>query len=254
VSAPTSRSRESEAFLASRHDVAADEVSACDGWTAHDVTAHLAGIAVEITRHLEPYLAGEPVPATRSFEEREGPLRALPDDELCRRLEHEEEAWRTVMDDVLGADPEAVIPWTGRNMAVAKFWPHVRNEFAIHRWDIVGDDDTGAELLGQQDLTEHAVEVLGEILTRKGRTHDPSPDDGFAVRLRSDATSDVRLIVDGGGARLECTDQGPGPVVVLDRAARTLVIWGRRPDRRGRFRSSVDQATLARLQSLLAGY
>jgi hypothetical protein len=45
--------------------VAPEVVSACEGWTAHEVTAHLAAAAAEIIRHLQPYLHGEPVPKTR---------------------------------------------------------------------------------------------------------------------------------------------------------------------------------------------
>ena len=48
-------------------------MSACDGWTTHEVAAHVTGIAAEIIRDLEPYLHGDPVPPTRSFEEREPP-------------------------------------------------------------------------------------------------------------------------------------------------------------------------------------
>lgn len=72
-SATSGRSRVAEAFLDARQYTAPQTVSACEGWTAHEVTAHLAPAAAEITRHLEPYLAGEPVPPTRSFEEREPP-------------------------------------------------------------------------------------------------------------------------------------------------------------------------------------
>jgi hypothetical protein len=31
-------------------------------------------------------------------------------------------------------------------MVVAKFLPHLRNEFAIHRWDRVGNDDISYQL------------------------------------------------------------------------------------------------------------
>jgi len=251
----TERSREAEAFLDTRQHVDAEVVSACGGWTAHEVTAHLAGIVVEVTRHLQPYLAGQPVPRTRSFEDREAPLQAMADGELCRFLAAEEERMRSVADEVLRRDPDAVIPWTGRQMAVAKFGPHLRSEFAIHRWDIAGDDQTSVDLLGQPELTGHAVGVLGEILTRRGRQRDPAPDEDFDVRLRSGTTEDVRLRVEGGRARLELADApGAGPGVELDPAARLLVIWGRRPDRRGRVRSAVDPTTLARLDALLAGY
>ena len=248
MTTPTARSKEAGAFISARQQVAPGVVTACNGWTAHEVTAHLTGIAIEISRHLIPCLAGEAIPKTRSFEEREAPLQEMDDADLCQRLESEERHTRSLLDQVLAADPDAVIAWTGRQMAVAKFWPHLRNEFAIHRWDFVGDDDISAELLSQPELTEHSVGVLGEILTRRGRQRDPAPDDHFCVRLRSDSTSDVRLVVQNGSARLEIADaRDEEPHVDLDAAARLLVIWGRRPDTRGRFLSGVDQPTLARL-------
>jgi hypothetical protein len=249
------RSQEAEAFLDARQHTAQGIVSACDGWTAHEVTAHLAAAAAEISHHLQPYLEGDPVPETRTFEEREPAFRALDDDVLIRRLETEEATMRSLIRAVLEREPEAVVPWTGRQMVVAKFLPHMRNEFAIHRWDFVGDDDTSIELLSQPELTEHAVGVLGQILVRRGREHDPAPDEDFHVRLRSEKAADVRLVVEGGEAGLELTgDEADEPHVDLDAAARTLVIWGRRPDQRGRVRSSVDQPTLGRLHALLAGY
>ena len=249
------RSREAEAFLDARQHTAPEVVSACEGWTAHEVTAHLAAAAAEVTRHLEPYLAGEPVPQTRTFEERESPYRAMDDAALCRRLEVEEAKMRSVIAMVLAREPDAVIPWTGRQMAVAKFLPHMRNEFAIHRWDFAGDDDTSIELLAQPDLTEHAVGVLGQVLLHRGREHDPTPDEDFYVRLRVENAPDVRVVVEAGQAGLELTEQqADEPYVDLDPAARILVIWGRRPDHRGRFRSHVNQPTLSRLQSLLSGY
>jgi hypothetical protein len=140
-------------------------------------------------------------------------------------------------------------------MVVAKFITHVRSEFAIHRWDFAGDDDTAISLLGQPELTEHAVDVLGEILVRRGRTHDPRPDEDFHIRLRAEGATDLRLRVEGGQACLEmATDDRDEPWVDLDVAARTLMIWGRRPDQRGRIRSHAPAPMLARLQALLAGY
>ncbi|WP_051342992.1 maleylpyruvate isomerase N-terminal domain-containing protein [Pseudonocardia spinosispora] len=255
VTTSIDRSTEAEAFLDARQYTAPDIVSACEGWTAHDVTAHLAAAAAEVTRHLRPYLAGEEVPRTRTFEEREPPFRALDDTTLCRRLDAEEATMRTVIAQVLADDPDAVIPWTGRRMVVAKFLPHLRNEFAVHRWDFVGDDDTGTELLAQPELTEHAVGVLGEILLRLGRTHDPDPDQDFAVALRSENAPDVRVVVESGRASLHLSGRrADEPSIELDAAARTLFIWGRRPDRRGRIRSHVTQPVLRRLDALLSGY
>ncbi|MDT7747281.1 MAG: hypothetical protein QOD96_943 [Pseudonocardiales bacterium] len=254
-SALCERSREAEAFLDSRQHTGPEVVSACEGWTAHEVTAHLAAAAAEVTRHLLPYLAGEPVPRTRTFEEREPAYRELGDAELLARLEAEERRMRTVIGQVLAREPDAVVPWTGRRMVVAKFLPHLRNEFAIHRWDLVGDDDISDQLLGQPELTEHAVGVLGQILVRRGRERDPSPECDLHVRLRADGAPDVRLVVESGQAGLHLSESpADEPYVELDAPARTLVIWGRRPEQRGRFRSYVDQPTLHRLQALLAGY
>jgi hypothetical protein len=95
------RSREAEAFLDSRQRTSPDVVSACEGWTAHEITAHLAAMAAEITRHLEPYLQGDEVPTTQTFEEREPLYRSMDDDALCRRLLDEEEKMRSVMGQVL---------------------------------------------------------------------------------------------------------------------------------------------------------
>lgn len=249
------RSREAVAFLDARQHTAPDVVSACPGWTAHEVTAHLAAAAAEVSRHLRPYLAGDVVPETRSFEEREPHYRLLDDDVLQRRLEAEEAIMRRLMADVLAAEPEAIIPWTGRQMPVAKFLPHMRSEFAIHRWDFAGDDEISADLLGQPELTEHAVAVLGELLLRRGREQDSASGQDLHVRLRTEGATDVRLVVERGQAALELRDDpSDEPHVDFDPAARILVIWGRRPGERGRFRSHVDQPTLARLQALLSGY
>lgn len=249
------RSSEAEAFLDSRQYTAPDVVSACEGWTAHEVTAHLAAAAAEVTRHLRPYLAGDAVPRTHTFEEREPAYRAMDDVALQRRLETEETQLRGVIGQVLARDPEAVIPWTGRTMAVAKFLPHMRNEFAVHRWDLVGDDDVSYRLLSQPELTQHAVDVLGEILLRAGRRRDPRPDEDFDVGLRTGDGPAVRVRVHDGSARLDLVPDGAErPHVEFDPAARTLFVWGRRPDSRGRARSHLAQPDLARLQALLAGY
>jgi hypothetical protein len=249
------RSAEAEAFFAAIEVTAPELVSACDGWTAHEIAAHVTGNAVEIVRHLEPYLQGDPVPKTRSFEEREAPLRALAHADLLTRLDRDEQRMRAVIADVLAREPEAVIPWTGRQMAVAKFIPHMRNEHALHRWDVAGDDSTSLALLAEPDLIEHSVGVLGAILLVAGRKHDPDPDSDFRVRLRSDGQPDLLVTVERGDATLVwADDERDEPSVELDPAARQLFIWGRRPDERGRLRSHLAQADLARLQALLSGY
>ncbi len=56
------RSREATAFLDTIDRTAPQAVSACEGWTTHEIAAHVTGIAVEVIRHLDPYLNGDPVP------------------------------------------------------------------------------------------------------------------------------------------------------------------------------------------------
>jgi hypothetical protein len=252
----TDRSREAVAFIDTIDQAAPQAVSACDGWTTHEIAAHVTGIAVEVIRHLDPYLQGDPVPETRSFEEREAPLQATDHQALLERLDAEETRMRRAVDDVLDREPGAVIPWTGRRMAVAKFIPHLRNEHALHRWDVAGDDQTSAELLGDIDLLDHSVGELGVILLHAGRQHDPDPDADFHVRLRTAGQPDLRVVVEDGQAHLAWAEDGTDrePVVELDAGARQLFIWGRRPDHRDRLRSHLSQPKLARLQALLSGY
>jgi hypothetical protein len=249
------RSIEADAFLASIDAAAPEVISACEGWTTHEIAAHVTGIAIEVTRHLQPYVEGEPVPKTRNFEEREAPLQALGHAELLKRLDSEESQMRRLVGEVLDREPDAVIPWTGRRMAVAKFVPHLRNEHALHRWDVAGDDDISQQLLGQDALVDHSVVELGRILLVAGRKRDPDPDTDFRVRLRSDGHRDMRVLVEGGTATLAWADDATDePWIELDPPARHVFMWGRRPDRHGQARSYLSQPNLARLQALLAGY
>jgi hypothetical protein len=249
------RTIEADAFLSTIDGTGPDALSACEGWTTHEIAAHVTGIAMEVSRHLEPYLRGEPVPKTRSFEEREAPLQALGHADLLTLLDSEETQMRRLVAEVLDREPEAVIPWTGRHMAVAKFIPHLRNEHALHRWDVAGEDDISRQLLGSDDLVDHSVGELGQILLVAGRKHDPDPDTDFRVRLRSDGHRDLRVLVNAGTATLAwADDSAEEPSVDIDPVARHVFIWGRRPDRRSQAYSHLSQPDLARLQTLLSGY
>ena len=250
----TPRTAEAAAFLDALDSIPPGTVSACEGWTAHEITAHLAAGAAEVSRHLDPFLQGEAVPATRSFAEREAPYRAMDDPALRQRLDTEQQQMRSLIDQVLALHLDAVIPWTGRQMPVAKFAPHMASEFAIHRWDLAGD--VGDDLLDRPGLLEHAIGVLGPLLLRRGADRDPSPQRDFAVRLRCDGQPDVRVSVKAGDAIITLHDNqgGDEPWMECDPAARLLVIWGRRPDRRTQLSSHMPPDMLARLQALLAGY
>jgi hypothetical protein len=249
------RSIEADAFLATMDSAEPEAVSACAGWTTHEIAAHVTGIAMEVIRHLEPYLQGATVPKTRSFEEREAPLQALRHANLLKRLDSDEAQMRRLVAEVIDREPDAVIPWTGRHMGVAKFIPHLRNEHALHRWDVAGDDAVSRRLLGSDDLIDHSVRELGQILLVAGRKHDPDPDTTFRVRLHTEGHRDLRVLVEGGAATLAWADDSVDePWIDIDPMGRHLFIWGRRPDRHGQARSHLSQTNLARLQALLSGY
>ena len=74
--------REANALMSSMDQVAPTVPTACAGWTAHDIAAHLAAGSKEIADLIEEKLAGKPVLTDELWEDREAPVRALPDDEL----------------------------------------------------------------------------------------------------------------------------------------------------------------------------
>ena len=139
--------------------------------------------------------------------------------------------------DALGASgPTATVSFAGRRLDPLALTMHGRSEAAIHRWDLAGDDDVSAELLGQPELTSHAVHVLNTML-------DASPE---AVQARAAATRvtdlraafaapgqpDVVLVIGDGGARLELDEARPGWAARADAGTRLLVLWGRSSPRR----------------------
>ena len=197
-----------------------DALTGCEKWRAHEVAAHLVAGAVEIALNLEAYGEGQTAPATRGFEEREAPYRAMGDADLRAVLPRSIERVAEALDAVLSAEPDAVVPWTGRQMVVATFVTHLRSELAIHRFDLVGDDETGTKLLGQPELTDHAVAVLGRALVARGAAAAPA---GFAAVIAAPGASDLAVVVDRDGPRLERSDARLEPVVVGDPAARLLL-------------------------------
>ena len=162
------------------------------------------------SRAVEAYAERRPIPETRSFEEREIPFRALAHDALVRRIGDETTRMNRLLADVLAREPDAVVPWTQRQMRVGKFGTHMRNEFALHRWDVAGDDPVSLALLSQPELTAHSVEVLGHILPRQGMEAATGVPDGSPVRLRSPRTDDVVLSVHDGSARMTEDREGDG--------------------------------------------
>jgi len=117
----------------------ANGLTGCSEWTVHDLAAHLAGNSFEIARVVEACAEHREVPETRSWAEREAPFGELDHGVLLRRIVDETERMQRVLDAVLAEESDAVVPWTQRQMKVGKFAMHMRSEFALHRWDLVGE-------------------------------------------------------------------------------------------------------------------
>lgn len=242
---------EAAAFLGALEVTPPDALTGCEKWRAHEVAAHLAAGAVEIALNLEAYGEGQTVPATRGFEEREAPYRAMEDAKLRVELPRSTERVSAALGAVLAAEPDAVVTWTGRQMVVATFVTHLRSELALHRWDLVGDDETSQRLLGQPELTDHAVAVLGRALVAHSTASAPAP---FSAVVAAPGAIDVAVVVDGDGPRLERSDARFEPAIVGDPAARLLFLWGRRPGDPRRLVAPGGVEVLGTLRSLLAGY
>lgn len=230
--------RESLELMKTLADADPAAPTACSLWTVHDLVAHLAAGAKENADLIEDAPAGRPARATRSFAEREPAFAAMPDEQL--RQEFVIHAGRKVAAVQALADrgPDAAYQFTGRRFTAALAQTHSSSEAAIHRWDIVGDDETGTELLAAPDLTRHAVEILNTlpILCKAplSRAH-VAQIDRLRIVLRAPAQPDVVLDISPGSARFELADidqPADGDAVVeTDAAHRLLSIWGRRgPD------------------------
>ena len=209
----------------------AHRLTACRGWTAHELVAHLAAGEAEEADLIEAHFAGETRP-TRGFEERELPYRARPDAEL-RDVLVSEAARLTVALDKLAASADAgSVLFTGREMTAADFAMHSRSECSLHRWDLVGRDDVGWEMLSQPSLTRHALSVLSAMSTLpetpanrlKGRA---GPDVELIIRSAPD--DDLVVTITNGSISLALQPiRDVAPDVELDAAARLLLLWGRR--------------------------
>lgn len=250
-SASISFQREANAFYAALERTSPDAATGCSGWTAHEIVAHLAAAGLEVALNLEAYGEGRPAPLTRGFEEREAPFREMNDHLLRIELPNSIARMSSALDAILTNEPDAIVPWTGRQMMVKAFLTHLRSEFAIHRFDLIGDDDISKELLAQPDLTNHAVTVLGKALLL--RASNPESLE-FHATIASPGTSDVTVLVDAEGSRLIYTEDLSEPSVIGDSAARLLFLWGRKPDNPSRLKAPGGPDVLHRLQTLLAGY
>ena len=225
-------------------------LTACQGWTVHEITAHLAAGSQEIADLIESHLAGDAPRATRPFDEREAPFRAM-DDRQLRSLLFEQVERAKRARDRLSAQTEGVVLFTGRPMHAAEFVTHSRSERALHRWDIVGRDEVGWDMLAQPELTVHAIAILTEMPvlaeTFENRLRTAKhPFEDFLIVLRSEPYDDVIVSRVNGVLDVRTESLHDRRVdAFLEPAARLLALWGRRePSAEIRLRDGANRDAL----------
>jgi uncharacterized protein (TIGR03083 family) len=212
----------------------ADAPTACAGWVAHDLMAHLAAGAAEMADLVELTLAAGMERPTRAMKEREAPYAAMDEDELRAVLRSQSSRLVDGIVRLAEAGEGATVPFAGRRSSAADLAMHGRSEAALHRWDLVGSDATSRELLSRPELTAHAVVVLNQMLdgSRESvavRAREAVVGD-LRARFAAPGQPDVVVTIDASGARLALADPDDDPTVVADPAARLLALWGRRCD------------------------
>ena len=201
---------------------------------------------------LRAHLEGEPV-ATRGFEEREGPLRALSDAELWDALQARMAALNEVAAAADEVPADTDVAWTGRTMKVPWFAEHMREELVLHGWDITGDDAAARARLGEPWMTTHSVFAVGRPLLAKG-AKELAPGERIEARLRVAGSDDVVVSADADHATVGFAEPAGHATLETDAAARVLLLWGRRPADPSRICSRAGAETLGRVRRLLAGY
>ncbi|MEO7124520.1 MAG: maleylpyruvate isomerase N-terminal domain-containing protein [Nakamurella sp.] len=255
LSPPAARSREILALLDTLQSVPGNAVTACRGWTVHEIIAHLAAGCVALADQAEAFGAGDPVPPFGSWLERDETWRLVDDIRLRDELDRAEMRMTTALTALDERQPNQVIPDGGWGFTVTDLACHFRQEFALHRWDMIGDDTLGEEFLAQPEFAVHSVSHLSEWLLIRGLQEDPRPGADFDARIRGMAADDVALQVRGGVGVLEFTTPiDGGDVLHTDAAAGLLFIWGRRPADSRRTLSDMPVDHLIRMTSLLAGF
>ncbi|MGD0381040.1 MAG: maleylpyruvate isomerase N-terminal domain-containing protein [Acidimicrobiales bacterium] len=247
---------EATAFLETLDRTAPTSPTACAGWTAHELVAHLTAGAAEMAELTEAVTAGRAERATRDFAEREAPWVAMADDDLRARLVTEAIRLGVAIEALAATGPDPTVPFAGRRLSVAELTMHGRSEAALHRWDMAGDDDISVELLAQPELTVHAVGVLNTMLDASPEAVTTRTTAAALTELRANFAApghmDVVLVVDGAGARLELDEPRARPCATTDAATRLLALWGRRSPTK-RIRWNEDHAAAEPLAAFLWG-
>ncbi|OBA83758.1 hypothetical protein A9W99_07060 [Mycobacterium sp. 1164966.3] len=246
----TERFPEWQPFLDAVQQRRPDAGTWCEAWTVRDIVIHQAGNAEELARVLGAHLKGEPV-NTRSFEEREGPLRNMNDTDLWDALHDRMAGLNEVAAAADEVPTDTDVAWTGRTMKVPWFAEHMREELVLHGWDITGDDPAAQARLAEPWMTTHSVVAVGRPLLAKGAQQLRQK---IEARLRVPGADDVLVSADAYHTAIELTEPEGQATLETDAAARVLLLWGRRPGDPSRICSRVGPETLGRVRRLLSGY
>lgn len=199
----------------------------CAGWTVHELTAHLAAGSAEIADLVELELVHGRTRPTRGFEEREEPYRACPPETLRRRFFREALRATVAVERLSGIDTARRIVFTGAALDAADVITHIESELIIHRWDIVGADQTGILALSDPRLGAHAATIVAAMTPN---VFPPRSGEGQTVILRSPGCTDIAVTGGGVTAIALCADDSGQPIVTCHPAVRNLLLWGRTPD------------------------
>lgn len=226
----------------------------CEAWTVRDIVIHQTGNAEELARVLEGHLAGDPV-TTRGFGERERPYRALNDADLWTAFNDRMTHLGRVAAAAEELPEDTDVAWTGRTMKAPWFAEHMREELALHSWDITGDDAPARDRLAQPWMADHSVHAVGVPLLRRGRdTLALHGNERVEARIRVADEDDVVVTVDAENTAITLAPPDGAATIETDAATRVLLLWGRRPADPGRIRSAAGPLELGRLRTLLSGY
>lgn len=237
---PTTDGRDAgHAIMTTLRGLPPTALTACGGWTAHHVAAHLAAGSREIADLAEDRAAGRPSRPTRAFEERETPYRALPYMDVLEEMAIQTRRKIAAYSAIATMSEEPSIDFTGTTITVAELLTHSRSEAALHRWDLVGDDALTDGQLGDPILTAHAVKILNRM---PALAESASSISGRAaiyrsprIVLRAPGSPDVGIETARRGRVLFASSTGSAPgdvIITTDPANRLLVLWGRRSIRR----------------------
>ena len=214
------------AFISSLSQLQATAPTWCSAWSAHELTAHVTAAAAERADLIGEHLAGKPSRATRSWEEREPPFRAMSDAVLRERLV--EHAVRFESNVAALKEGDAIV-YTGWAMSAERLRMHSHSEAVLHRWDLVGDDDISIRLLSDPAMVSHALAVFDAVpALAEARRWRRSDLVSQPISLRTGGRSDV-VVTPGKG--LSAAPDDRGVVLELSPHELSLLLWGRCPSR-----------------------